>query len=191
MGAAREAVIAMGDDDWARVHTTPLPASLPDIGPVMALEEALCWLAYDKPSYDAEVYQNAAGDFVVTGPNGKLVPSALERATLIEQYRTAARNMHAALLGGGLLSYLAPENGQPLAVPRLYWNRVHPERLSPVYRGISSTTDLGAGCPILLSRQTFDEWRDELPSQIDGSARGPSLASAEHQCKEWLLKRFT
>ena len=155
----------------------PLPATLPDIGPMMALEEALSWFAYDKPSFDTDVWQNAAGDLLLRDPSGAAIEPCVDGSIppIIETYRQASRTIHGALGDGSLLAYVAPANGIPLLVSRFYWNGVNPDLLHLVYRGVTPD-DKGAGCPVLLSRQAFDNWRCavQMP-HLANVGRAPSV----------------
>src|SRR5690606_25540207 len=102
----------------------PLPASVPDIGPVMALDEALSWLAYGKPSQDIEIWQNAAGDLILRDRSGAIIEPSRDGfpPPHLEKYRQACLTIHAALRDGSLPTYVAPAMGTPLLVPRFYWN---------------------------------------------------------------------
>lgn len=147
-------------DDTARAFLVPLPAALPEIGTVMPLDEALSWLAHSKPSHDIEIWQNTAGDLMFRDPSGAVIEPRADGSPppFMATYRQASHTLHGALRDGNLPAYVAPASGTPLRVPRFYWNSVNPESLHHVYRGMTPD-DLGAGCPILLSRLAFDEWR--------------------------------
>lgn len=168
-------------DELAVVFTTLLPASLPDIGPIMALHEALSWLADGKPSHDIEVWQNAAGDLMFRDPSGAVIEPRTNGAPppFIETYRQASREIHAALRDGSLLAYVAPASGIPLLVPRFYWNGVNPENLHHVYRGMTRD-DHGAGCPVLLSRLAFNEWRAAKATSAVGGRNVPANRELDH-----------
>lgn len=152
-------------DDTARAFFVPLPAALPDIGSVMPLDEALSWLAFDRPSFDTQVWQDASGNLSITDPYGNPFPAseAGRFPPHLEAYVSASRTIHEALRDGSLPAYVAPTNGSPLLVPRFYWNGVNPESLHHVYRGMTPEDD-GAGCPVLLSRQSFHAWGASLPT---------------------------
>ena len=151
-------------DDMARALFVPLPAALPEIGPVMPLDEALSWLAHGKPSHDIEIWQNTAGDLMFRDSSGAVIEPRADGSIppFIETYRQASRTIHEALRDGSLLAYVAPVNSIPLLVSRFYWNGVNPDLLHLVYRGVTPD-DKGAGCPVLLSRQAFGAWRASLP----------------------------
>jgi len=152
-------------DDTARAFVVPLPAALPEIGTVMPLDEALSWLAHGKPSHDIEILQNADGDLIFRDPSGAVIEPRVDGSPppFMETYRQASRALHGVLRDGSLPAYVAPTIGSPLLVPRFYWNRVNPESLHHVYRGMTPD-DHGAGCPVLLSRQAFGAWRATLPT---------------------------
>lgn len=178
-------------DDMARAFFGPLPVSLPDIGPVMALDEAMSWLARGKPSNDIEVWQNAAGDLTFRDQSGTIIEPRADGSPppMMETFRQACRAIHAALRDGNLPTYVAPETGTPLSVPRFYWNGVNPESLHHIYRGMT-TDDHGAGCPVLLSRLAFDKWRaaiaDSSNPEID---RAPSVKARRPPSDDEILTK--
>ncbi|QUM71119.1 hypothetical protein [Sphingopyxis granuli] len=161
------------EDDTARALTQPIPATLPDIGPVMGLDEVLSWLAHNRPSYDYQIWQNGAGEVEVRDPSGKVVELDEDRSTpqSIEDIRQASRHVHEALRDGDLAAYVSPRDGGPLRVPRAYWNGVNPESLHHVYRGMVPE-DQGAGCPVLFSRNAFNKWRTQKNSAAARLGRG-------------------
>jgi hypothetical protein len=162
-------------DDMARALFVPLPAALPEIGPVMPLDEALSWLAHGKPSHDIEIWQNTAGDLMFRDPSGAVIEPRADGSPppFMETYRQASRTIHEALRDGSLPAYVAPTNDRPLLVPRFYWNGVNGESLHHVYRGIAPE-DCGAGCPVLLSRLAFDRWRGAVG--IEHTSTEPNVA---------------
>lgn len=178
-------------DDTARAFVVPLPAALPEIGTVMSVDEALSWLAHGKPSHDIEILQNAAGDLIFRDPSGAVIEPRVEGSPppFMEMYRQANRALHGALRDGSLPAYVAPTIGSPLLVPRLYWNGVNPESLHHVYRGMTPD-DHGAGCPILLSRLAFGEWR--VPKAAFPSAvldRAPSVKAGRPPSDDDILAK--
>ena len=177
--------------DTACALFAPLPASIPGIGAVMGVDEALSWLAHGKPSNDIELWQNAAGDLILREPSGKVIQPSPDGSLprFMEAFRQASRMIHGALRDGTLPSYVAPTTGAPLTVPRFYWNGVNPESLHHVYRGMTPA-DHGAECPVLLSRKSFDEWRTKVTAQPDASAEQRSTAKGERDCNDWLLAAF-
>lgn len=174
-------------DDTARAFFVPLPAALPDIGPVMALDEALSWLSHGKPSHDIEIWQNTAGDLIFRHPSGAIIEPRADGSLppFIETYRQSSRTIHAALRDGSLPTYVAPASSTPLLVPRFYWNGVNPESLHHVYRGMTPD-DHGAGCPVLLSRQSFDAWRAAIPPIKAPEKPRPSHGDVVDWCKHWI-----
>jgi hypothetical protein len=171
----------------------PLPAALPEIGPVLGMEEALCQLAYDRPSFDIQVFQNAAGDLIFGAPDGSSLDQREKGASPshLDAYRRAARVIHIALRDGTLSSYVAPSDDKPLSVPRLYWNGVNPEAMHQVYRGMAPRNQ-GAGCPLLLSRQSFDTWRTKRRIARKGGESAPVNRQLDHekiiQCAVEMLR---
>lgn len=178
-------------DDTSRAFVVPLPATLPDIGPVMALDEALSWLAHGKPSQDIEIWQNAAGDLMFRDPSGAVIEPSSDGGLppFMESYRQASNRIHGALRDGSLASYVAPTSGIPLLVPRFYWNGVNPESLHHVYRGMTPD-DHGAGCPVLLSRLAFDKWRGAIAIPHAARAdRAPSVKTGRPPSDEEILAK--
>ena len=168
-------------DDPAREILVPLPAALPEIGPVMQLDEALSWLAHGKPSHDMEMWQNATGDLIFRDPSGAIIAlrSDTSPPPFIEAYRQASRTIHEALRDGSLPTYIAPASGIPLLLPRFYWNGVNPEGLHHVYRG-KMPDDHGEGCPVLLSRLAFDKWRTTKAKSARSGGNVPANRSLDH-----------
>lgn len=168
-------------DDTARAFFVPLPAALPEIGPVMPLDEALSWLAHGKPSHDIEIWQNTAGDLMFRDPSGAVIEPRADGShpPFMETFRQASRTIHEALRDGSLPAYVAPASGIPLLLPRFYWNGVIPESLHHVYRGMMPD-DHGAGCPVLLSRLAFDEWRAAKVKSAQSGGNVPANRSLNH-----------
>jgi hypothetical protein len=171
-------------DDIVRALTLPIPATLPDIGSVMGLDEALSWLAHNRPSHDYQVWADRGGEIQIRDPRGEVVQPAEDGSPpqSIEALRQACRHVHAALRYGYLASYVAPRDSSALQVPRAYWNGVIPESLHHVYRGMVPE-DKGAGCPILLSRKAFDNWRTQKNSAAAKPERGkvPANRQLDHE----------
>lgn len=178
-------------DDTARAFFVPLPAALPEIGTVMPLEEALSWLAHGKPSHDIEIWQNAAGDLIFRDPSCAVIEPRADGSPppFMETYRQASRTLHGALREGSLPAYVAPTNGGPLLVPRFYWNGVNPESLHHVYRGMAPA-DHGAGCPILLSRLAFGDWRAAMAASPSAVVdRAPSVKAGRPPSDDEILAK--
>ncbi|MBG6116946.1 MULTISPECIES: hypothetical protein [unclassified Sphingobium] len=178
-------------EDTARAFCVPLPAALPEIGTIMPLDEALSWLADGKPSHDIEIWQNAAGDLIFRDPSGAVIePRADGSPTpFMETYRQASRTLHGALREGSLPAYVAPTNGGPLLVPRFYWNGGNPESLHHVYRGMAPA-DHGAGCPILLSRLAFGDWRAAMAASPSAVVdRAPSVKAGRPPSDDEILAK--
>lgn len=182
------------EDDTVRALTQPIPASLPDIGSVMGLDEALSWLAHNRPSYDYQVWADGAGEIQIRDPSGEVVEPAEDGSPpqSIEDLRQASRKLHGVLRDGSLATYVAPEGGSPLQVPRAYWNRVNPESLHHVYRGMTPD-DQGAECPVLLSRKAFDEWRNgglhASGEESDAKGRAPAVKKGRPPSEEEILAK--
>ena len=178
-------------DDTARAFFVPLPAALPEIGTVMPLDEALSWLAHGKPSHDIEIWQNAAGDLIFRDQSGAVIEPRADGSPppFMETYRQASRTLHGALREGSLPAYVAPTNGGPLLVPRFYWNGVNPESLHHVYRGMAPA-DHGAGCPILLSRLAFGDWRAAMAASPSAFVdRAPSVKAGRPPSDDEILAK--
>lgn len=163
--------------DSMQALTVPLPALLPGIGAVLGLEEAVCWLAYDRPSHDMAVYADGDGNLVFRDPDGVEVPNVLEGeipAHLVA-FIGANKTIWAALQDGTLRGLVVPAEGAALSIPRVYWTSLNPECLEYLYHGTASS-DAGRGCPVLLSRQSFDDWRATIavPSPVPVD-RAPSV----------------
>jgi hypothetical protein len=177
----------------AKAFLTPLPISLPNIGPIIGLEEALSWTAHGTPSHDIAIWQNEDGGLVLIDPCGVEVapgPNG-EDPEFVLDHRAAHRAVHEALRSGTLPSYVSPIDEQPFSIPRSYWNRINPDCLDMVYLGLANG-DRGVGSPILLSRQAFDDWRATFVlSESKPSRTGDlSTAGAERNCKAWLAAAF-
>lgn len=178
-------------DQETKAFPVPIPASLPDVGLVMPMDEALSWLAVGHPSADMRVSENRTNGLLLRDHNGvdsrkRPVDS---HPQLLDQFLQASRAMHSALGDGSLLSYVAPKNSQPLQVPRFYWNGVNSESLHHVYRGMARG-DHGAGCPILLSRLAFDDWRAAItasPNAVLG--RAPSVKAGRPPSDDEILAK--
>lgn len=168
-------------DRETRAFFASIPASLPEIGLVMTLDEALSWLAVGRPSADLQVWENRAGELSFRDHNGvelRKLPDG-SHPQFLDAFLQASRAMHSALRDGSLLSYVAPDNGQPLQVPRFYWNGVNPESLHHTYRGMSSD-DHGAGCAVLFSRAAFDKWRAMRSSSTKPGGIVPANRKLNH-----------
>lgn len=181
-------------DDTVLALTQPIPASLPDIGSVMGLDEALSWLAHNRPSYDYQVWADGAGEIQIRDPSGEVVEPAEDGSPpqSIEDLRQASRKLHEVLRDGSLATYVASEGGSPLQVPRAYWNSVNPESLHHVYRGMTPD-DRGAECPVLLSRKAFDEWRNgglhASGEESDAKGRAPAVKKGRPPSEEEILAK--
>lgn len=153
-----------GTLDSMRALTMPLPALLPGIGAVIGLEEAVCWLAYGRPSHDTAVYADGEGNLIFRDPDGAEVPDVLvgEMPAHLVAFIGANKAIWAALQDGTLRGLVAPAEGAALSIPRVYWTSLNRECLEYLYHGTASS-DAGRGCPVLLSRQAFDDWRAMLP----------------------------
>lgn len=162
------------DIDNTRALLSPLPASLPGIGPVMGMEEALSWLAHGKPSDDVQLWQNALGWLKFQYSTGEVF-NVGEDAQLPEhhrRYREANRTFWTALQDGTVAAFVQVAGASAFSVPRYYWNQVQPEHLDHVYRGMTDS-HAGRGSPMLLSRQAFDAWRARLAQPAAPRAEYP------------------
>ena len=92
-----------------------------------------------------------------------------------------------ALRTGAVKSYMAPEGGQPLIVPRWYWNNCS---FGSIYRG-TAVSDDGSGCPILQSREEFQLWLSGLGPQIVETEPRQSTMGAQKRCEKWLSECFS
>lgn len=137
-----------------------LPATLPDIGPVMGLAEAIHWKAHGRPSFDTKVWRKADGALVFSDPDGNEIATNTvgQQTPHMVAFLGASRECWTALQEGLIAGIIAPADGPPLHVPRLYWNKVASEYLDLVYAGMAPG-EVGIGCPILVSRAQFDNWR--------------------------------
>lgn len=138
----------------------PIPASLPQVGAVMDLAEAVCLLAFGRPSHDIELWIDRTGNMMFRDPSGAPLPNVteVEMPPHLVAFIEANRQLWRALQDGSLRGLVAPTDGPALSVPRIYWNPINRECLESVYQG-TSNSDAGRGCPVLLSRQAFDAWR--------------------------------
>ena len=164
-----------------------VPAALPEIGAMVRIEEAVCQLAYGRPSFDTAVYLSSEGDMVFKMPDGSTYETGEtgSEPAHLRAFREANRALHRALQEGALAAYVAPSGGGPLSVSRIYWNGVNPELVHHLYRGFGPD-ERGAGCPLLLSRTAFETWRsDTLKSKKKG---GMSRRTANSTTKRSLAK---
>lgn len=150
----------------------PIPAALPEVGAVMGMEEAICLLAYGRPSHDIELWMDRAGNMMSLDPSGAPMPNVIEgeKPPHLVAFIEANRQLWKALQDGTLRGLVAPTDGPVLSVPRIYWNPINPECLEYVYHG-TSNSDAGRGCLVLISRQAFGEWRgaNAVPSKPGGN----------------------
>jgi hypothetical protein len=156
------------EDDLTRALFSPIPATLPDIGPVMRLDEALAFLATGRPSNDVEVWANKHGDLAFRSRDGKL-------DTDREKSLSASRLLHSALLDGTLSSYVSPPNGAALSIPRLNWININPLALDHIY-----TPEGAVGFPVLISRSEFEPWRVKVGSEAKGQKPAPAHRKLDH-----------
>lgn len=177
--------------DNTKALLSPLPAALPGVGPVIGMEEALSWRAHGKPSDDVQLWQNALGWMQFRFSTGETF-NVGEDSELPEhhlRYREANRALWNPLQDGNLSAYVEETPSRSLAIPRHYWNQVDPAHLDHVYRGISDT-DGGRGCPILLSRLAFDEWRAAIAASPDaGIERAPSVKAGRPPSDDEILAK--
>jgi hypothetical protein len=180
--------------DDTKALLSPLPAALPGVGPVLGMEEALSWLAHGKPSDDVQLWQNALGWMQFRFSTGETF-NVGEDSELPEhhlRYREANRVLWSPLQDGNLTAYVEQSPSRVLAVPRHYWNQVDPAHLDHVYRGMSDTDD-GRGCPILLYRLAFDEWRNGSQSASvawsDKKGRAPAVKAGRPPSDEEILAK--
>jgi hypothetical protein len=165
------------------------PATLPGIGLVMGLDEALCWLAYGRPSYDLQLWTDGAGDISIRDPSGAPLPNSIDGdpPPHLVAYMRASRRLWTSLQDGTLRGLVAPADGPALTVPRVYWNGINPEHLEYSYGGLSST-DAGRGRPILLARQAFDEWKAAAAASKESGGNVPRNRQLDH---DQIVKRAT
>lgn len=181
--------------DSTRALLDPLPATLPGIGAVMGLEEAICWTAHGKPSNDLLIWETAGGDWVFRDSTGTVIPLREDSAMpgpvahSLGQRNAACLAIRNAALKGVLTCYVVPRHDEVHAVPRFYWNGGDPESLDLLYRG-TSDSDVGRGRPVLLSRQAFDAWLAAIRDRPRAPSSGHSTANGERECREWLLDAF-
>lgn len=175
------------DFDNTRALLSPLPVSLPEIGLVMGMEEALSWLAHDKPSDDVQLWQNALGWLMFRYSTGEAfnVGKDEEMPEHHRRYRQANRKLWAVLQDGTVAAFVDVAGAGAFSVPRYYWNQVQPEHLDHVYRGMNESDD-GRGCPILLSRLAFGEWRAASPCIKSPEHPRPSHADVVAWCRNWI-----
>lgn len=137
----------------------PIPVQLPEVGPVLGIEEALSWLANNRPVSGVEVWTNDAGDLQFRGVDGQPIESSATAPSLAaSRHIYACDRLRLALSRGNLLAYVAPKNELLLAIPALYWNGEPQDYFGLTYRA-KSQADPANGCPIMLDRRAFDRWR--------------------------------
>lgn len=144
----------------ARALRANLPASLPGIGPVLGVEDAVCWTAFNKASNDTTLLVDDAGNLAIDNGDGTCayVVDISDLPQDILTYRAAQMAVWRSLRDGTLASYIAPPDIQPLRIARHYWNSLGPNVLHLMFEGFEPG-EPGIGCPILLSRTAVDAWR--------------------------------
>lgn len=178
-------------EDFGRALRLPIPASLPDIGAVMALDEAVSLLAHGSPSSDVALWQNEAGKLTLCDPSGAVIEPEEDGSPplFVKQHRLASRKIHRALQDGTLRSYAAPFGGTAIALPRLYWNRIDPENLQSIYGGLEQD-DPGAGRPVLIACGQFNEWRGgNSASEPAIPSRAPAVKAGRPPDKDLILAK--
>lgn len=160
----------------------PVPAALPEIGVVVRIEEALCHLAYGRPSFDTAVYVSSDGDMVLKMPDGSTYETGEtgSEPAHLRALKEANQTLHRALQEGTLASYVTPSGGAPLSVSRIYWNGVNPELVHHLYRGFGPD-ERGAGCPLLLSRTAFETWRSDTLKNKKKGGDVPANRQLDHE----------
>lgn len=163
----------------------PVPAALPEIGAVVRIEEALCHLAYGRPSFDTAVYVSSDGDMLLKMPDGSTYETGETRETRSEPahlraLREANRTLHRALQEATLAAYVAPSGDAPLSVSRIYWNGVNPELVHHLYRGFGPD-ERGAGRPLFLSRTAFEIWRSDTLTSKKKGGNVPANRQLDHE----------
>lgn len=168
-------------EDFGRAFRLPIPATVPDIGAVMALDEAISLLAHGRPSSDVDLWQNDAGELTLCDPSGTVIEPEDDGSPppFVKQHRLASRKIHRALQNGSLRSYAAPFGSTAIALPRLYWNRIDPENLQLIYGGIEQG-DPGAGSPVLLSREEFAGWCKAITRAARDGGKVPANRQLRH-----------
>lgn len=169
------------ENELTRALFSPIPATLPDIGPVMRLDEALAIIATGKPAHDVEVWTNEAGHLSFRCLEGDI-------GTHRENTFRASRLLHTALKDGALQSYVSPLQSVPLSVPRLFWIGANPDGLEHTYR--ADEDELGE--PILLSRLQFEQWRSVAKppeASLVVPERAPSTKQGRPPSKEQILEK--
>lgn len=168
------------EDELTRALFSPIPASLPDIGQVMRLDEALAILATGKPSNDLEVWANNEGELEFRSSSGDLETHRVKTLG-------ASVALHGVLRDGTLQAYISPTESEPLCVPRLFWSGVNPERLDYAYRAEQDAPSE----PILLSRIQFDQWRaGAKPLEVSQADQKSAPAQALPSENEIAAKMF-
>lgn len=168
-----------------------LPAHLPDVGPIISVEEAISWLAYDAPFFDAEAWENSS--------RRKTIETSRHGAeTHIPAHLLAERDANVtlwdALRSGVLKGFIAPVDGPPLMIPIVYWSRRSSINVDKIYwgrfDGEGFEKQAGVNLPVLLSRREFEPWSKTVAASVGPKAiRKRALNHEEIRGKvaEWLI----
>jgi hypothetical protein len=140
------------DKTFMKAFTAPRLAVLPGVGPVMGLDEALSWAAFNRPSNDEEIYADPDNDYRLIFPDKEGV---IERVAL---YNKAQSDVLAALRSGDLSGYFLDHTDRANIIARSYWNSIKPSYVEIVYRGIGDSR-LGAGSLVYVAADQFGRWR--------------------------------
>lgn len=178
-----------------RAALAALPAALPDVGAVISVEEAISWLAYDTPFFDAEAWDASPRREAIEAGNRDTAALRGMPAYLLA-HRHANETLWRALREGTLRSFVAPATGRALMVPVVYWSGRSPTDVDKIYWGRFDGEDFdvqaGIGLPVLLPRQQFESWRKTVAALEKLKAtRKRSLDHDEIRRKvaEWLREK--
>lgn len=188
---------ARSPEPSTRTALAALPAALPDVGAVISVEEAISWLAYDTPFFDAEAW-DASPRRAAIETSGRQTGALRAIPAHLLAHRDANETLWRALRDGTLRSFLAPLAGRTLMVPFVYWSGRSPTDVDKIYWGRFEGEDFdvqaGVGLPILISRQDFESWRKSVAAREKPKAtRKRALDHEEIRRKvtEWLREQPT
>lgn len=168
----------------ADVLAQPLPVALPDVGPVMGMEAALCLLAHGRRSADLQVWQTPTGDRQIRDHEGRDLRSDPDGAKArLNRWQEANELVVTALREGALTAFIAPADRPPLSISRIYWNSVNPFHADISYAGVTAG-DAARGCPILLGEAAFERWRLAQAINTSGADHAPRMTGRPNRRNE-------
>jgi hypothetical protein len=167
------------------------------VGAVISVEEAISWLAFDTPFFDAEAWDASPRREAIEA-SGRQTGALRAIPAHLLAHRDANETLWRALRDGTLRSFLAPASGRILMVPVIYWSGRSPTDVDKIYWGRFDGEDFevqaGVGLPVLLPRQEFEAWRKTLAAREKPKAtrkRSLNYEEIRRTVAQWLRERPT